>query len=80
MEIINIAQAKSHLSKLIEMALKGKEVVIGKRNVPLVKLLVINPIQKEKRKGGQLKGKIHIMDDFDILPDELKKSFDGFGE
>ncbi len=77
MDIINIAEAKSHLSKLIDMALKGKEIIIGKRNVPLVKLSVINPLQKEKRKGGQLKGKIYISSDFNSLPDDIQSSFDG---
>ncbi len=80
MEIINIAEAKSHLSKLIEMALMGKEVIIGKRNVPLVKLSVINPVQNEKRKGGHLKGKIDIKNDFDLLPDEIKSTFAGLSK
>lgn len=80
MNIINIAEAKSHLSKLIEMALEGKEVIIGKRNKPLVKLSVINPLQLKKRKGGQLKGKIHFSKDFDILPDDIQSGFDGLDE
>jgi len=77
MNIVNIAEAKSHLSKLIEMALSGKEVIIGKRNIPLVKLSVIIPQGDGKRKGGQLKGKIKIDEDFDILPDDIANTFAG---
>ncbi len=80
MNIINIAEAKSHLSKLIEMALSGKDVIIGKRNIPLVKLSVITPPGSGKRKGGQLKGKIKLADDFDILPDDISMPFEGQDE
>ncbi len=42
MNVINIAEAKTHLSKLIELALKGEEVIIGKRNTPLM-----SPLRKQ---------------------------------
>ncbi len=80
MNVINIAEAKTHLSKLIELALKGEEVIIGKRNTPLIKFTVINPQKKEKRKGGRFKGQIHIADDFDVLPDEIQRAFEGLEE
>jgi len=80
MDVINIAEAKSQLSKLINLALKGEEIIIGKRNIPLIKFTVISPPKKEKRKGGQLKGKIHIADDFDVLPDEIQRGFEGLNE
>ena len=80
MDIINVAEAKSQLSKLIDLALQGKEIIIGKRNTPLVKLSVINPVKKEKRIGGQLQGKIHLAKDFDTLPKDISKAFSGLGE
>lgn len=77
MEIINIAEAKAHLSKLIEMAMKGKEVIIGKRNHPLVRLIPLKKHNLKKRKGGYLKGEIHMAPDFDHLPKEIEEAFNG---
>lgn len=60
--IVNLSEAKAKLSKLVDMAFHGEEVIIAKNNLPLVKLVVHNP--KEKRKLGLLKGQIRIPDDF----------------
>lgn len=51
MEIINIGEAKAHLSKLLEMALSGKEVIIGRRNHPLVRLIPLKKISSKNAKG-----------------------------
>ena len=70
MEFVNIHQAKTHFSRLINQALKGEEIVIAKSGVPLVKL---TPYEKKavSRKGGQLKGILIIEDNFDDpLPDK----------
>jgi len=77
MEIVNIHQAKTHFSQLINQALKGEEVVIAKSGVPLIKL---TPYKKKstQRKGGQLKGILIVEDTFDDpLPEETLKSFYG---
>jgi len=77
MEYVNIHEAKTHFSRLINQALKGDEVIIAKSGVPLIKLI---PYEKPKsvRKGGQLKGMLIIEDTFDDpLPDEYLKSFYG---
>ena len=67
MKIANIHEAKSQLSKLIESALAGEEIVIAKAGKPLVKLI---PYQEDKqpRTPGGWEGKVVMSDDFD---DEL---------
>ena len=57
-----IHEAKSSLSRLIQRALRGEEVVIAKRDVPLVRL---SAIKSAKTKLGRFKGKIKIRKDFD---------------
>ena len=60
-----IHQAKTHLSKLIRKALDGEEVIIAKRDKPLVRLEVVRP-KKSKRKLGSGKGLVtYIAPDFD---------------
>ncbi len=75
MEIVNIYQAKTNFSHLINQALKGEEVVIAKRGVPLIKLTLYKR-KSAPRKGGQLKGILIIEDNFDdSLPEGVLKSF-----
>ena len=74
MQIINTHQAKTHLSKILEIVISGKEVYIGKAGKPVAKLVPISKSEK-KRQGGQLKGKISISKDFDTLPKEFTSYF-----
>lgn len=74
MRIANIHEAKSQLSKLIEHALEGEEVIIAKAGQPMVRLVPIRP-QESPRQGGQWKGKVRIADDFDALPDDIADAF-----
>lgn len=60
--IVNVSEAKANLSKLVDMAFHGEEVIIAKNNLPLVELVVHKP--KGKRKFGLLKGQINIPDNF----------------
>ena len=61
---MNIHEAKTHFSKLVNHALKGDEVIIARDGKPLIRLV---PYAKEVpvRHGGQFKGLIEISDDFD---------------
>lgn len=77
MNYVNVHEAKAKLSKLIELALEGKEIIIGKHNKPLVQLKPLSEKRMAKREGGQLKGKIWIADDFDNSSDEIFKLFTG---
>jgi len=73
--IINISEAKANLSKLVDMAYHGEEVIIAKNNLPLVELVVHKP--KAKRKLGLLKGQIDIPDDFMDEDEEINTMFYG---
>lgn len=76
MRATNIYEAKTQLSKLIELALHGEEVVISKSGKPLVRLVPYEDTHVE-RKPGRLKGKIKIAKDFDVLPKEILEAFEG---
>jgi prevent-host-death family protein len=70
----NIHEAKTQLSRLIEAALAGEEVIIQKAGKPAVRLVPIAPVVVE-RKPGTLKGKIWIADDFNDTPQDIIDSF-----
>ncbi len=74
MEITNIHEAKSQLSKLIERAMEGEDVVIARAGTPMVRLVPIRQ-NETPREGGQWKGKIRIADDFDEWPEDLASAF-----
>ena len=73
--IINVSEAKAKLSKLVDMAYRGEEVIIAKNNLPLVKLVPHHP--KAKRKLGLLKGQIKIPDNFLDEDEEINAMFYG---
>jgi prevent-host-death family protein len=72
---VNIQEAKSNLSKLINQVIAGEEVIVAKSGKPVAKIVPIeNPTQN--RKPGSAKGKLIISDDFDApLPDDILKEF-----
>lgn len=80
MKVANIHEAKTTLSKLIEYALAGEEVIISKAGKPIVKLVVYEP-HKEPRTPGSWEGKVVMADDFDDpLPAEILRGFLGESE
>jgi prevent-host-death family protein len=74
MKTVNLHAAKTHLSRLVDEAAAGEDVVIAKAGKPLVRLVPVGP---GKRTGfGDLKGRIAIAGDFDApLPDSLLRAF-----
>jgi len=75
MTIVNIHEAKTHFSKLINQALNGEEVIIARGGHPLIKLIPYEEVLMP-RKGGQLTGMITIAEDFDApLPKEILQYF-----
>ena len=72
MKPVNVAEAKAHLSELIEAALRGEEVVIARRNVPVVKLTVV-AAAKRRPQFGRCKGLIQMADDFDAPLDDFRE-------
>lgn len=61
---MNIHEAKTHFSKILEEVERGEEVVIARAGTPVAKVVPIEP-EPPRRKLGQLKGQISISDDFD---------------
>lgn len=72
---INIYEAKTHFSDLIDRVAKGEEIVISRRGKPVARLA---PMPAGGIKFGVLKGKLTVPADFDApLPPEIQRSFDG---
>jgi prevent-host-death family protein len=73
--VVNVHEAKTQLSRILERVAEGEEIVIAKAGRPVAKLV---PIPSEPRKPGRCKGKIKIGDDFDgPLPESILKGFRG---
>ena len=76
-KIINIHEAKTHLSRIVDEVAAGGEVIIAKAGKPMARLSPITAAVKTK-KLGLLKGKIRVPDDFNApLPGELLAEFEG---
>jgi antitoxin (DNA-binding transcriptional repressor) of toxin-antitoxin stability system len=75
--IVNVSEAKTNLSKLIDLVYHGEEVIIAKNNLPLVDLVIHKP--KGKRKLGVLAGKFELPDDFLEEDEEIQEMFYGDG-
>jgi prevent-host-death family protein len=77
MHIVNIYDAKTRLSELVEEAAAGKDVVIARGGKPVARLTRLHA-PKRKLKFGVLKGKIKVAADFDTpLPKDLLAQFEG---
>ena len=76
MKVTNIHEAKTHLSRLVQRAVDGEEVIIGKAGKPMVKLVPYQPCD-EPRRPGQWRGQIKMADDFDQLAPEIARAFRG---
>ena len=73
MKQYNIAEAKSHFSELVNLALSGEEIVIARDNKPILRLLPVAEARKT-RKPGSAKGQVlSIAPDFDALPTDFKE-------
>lgn len=76
MPTVNIFEAKTQFSKLVQMVEHGQDVVIARAGKPVARLTKIDP-PKRTIVYGLLKGKIHVADDFDApLPDEILAEFE----
>ena len=75
MRVVNMHEAKTHFSKLVDSVIHGHEIVIAMAGKPVARLSPITP--KPKRKFGVLKGKVKISKDFDApLSDEFLDQFE----
>ncbi|MEX2535337.1 MAG: type II toxin-antitoxin system prevent-host-death family antitoxin [Trueperaceae bacterium] len=81
MRVTNISEAKANLSKLVERAIRGEEVVIGKAGKPVAKLVPFDvDNQPRDLDQGIWEGEVRIAEDFDELPDEFLQLFTGVEE
>jgi prevent-host-death family protein len=74
-ETVNMHQAKSSLSRLVERALAGEDVIIARNGQPLVRLVPV-PRTRTPRVPGRGKGKISIGPDFELTEDEITDLFE----
>ena len=74
MRQVNIHEAKTHLSRLLEAVERGEEIIIARSGRPVARLC---PPRKwhSSRRPGSLKGKIRIASDFDQTPDEVVEAY-----
>jgi prevent-host-death family protein len=79
MKTINIHEAKTQLSKLVEEAAKGDSFVIAKAGKPMVRVIALGaPVGKEVKRLGFMAGQITVPDDFDEMGrDEIERIFSG---
>lgn len=69
-KVVNIHEAKTHLSRLIQEALDGEEIVIARGNEPLVRLVLVESARPE-RSLGWAKGQVTMAPDFDAPLDDF---------
>lgn len=79
METINIHDAKTHLSKLVEKAFHGESFVIAKAGKPMVRVTSIDsPEPNQVKRIGFLQGQIQVPDDFNQMgSDKVLEMFEG---
>lgn len=78
MRTVNMHEAKTHLSRLVDAAARGETIIIAKAGKPLVKVTAIDAPEQPKRRLGFYKGPFRIPDDFDTLDaEEIADLFEG---
>jgi prevent-host-death family protein len=76
MKTVNLHAAKTHLSRLVDEAAAGEDVVIAKAGKPMVRLVPVASSPGRRRTFGALKGKVRIAADFDApLPAAIARAF-----
>jgi prevent-host-death family protein len=76
MRTVNIHEAKTHLSRLVDQVASGEEIVLAKAGKPVARLVPLVP-PRQPRKLGVLAGRFRVPDDFDApLPEEVVGSFE----
>ncbi|OWY62349.1 prevent-host-death protein [cyanobacterium TDX16] len=76
--MVNIHEAKTHFSKLVERAEAGEDIVIARAGKPVARLVPFRE-RTGPRRPGAMKGRIRIADDFDQTPEWLVDAFEGEG-
>jgi len=74
MEVVNVHQAKTHLSKLLKVVEQGQEVVIGRSGVPIARLVPWIKPAPSVAAPGAMRGEIVLTDEFDAPLDGLDEA------
>jgi len=74
---VNVYEAKTHLSQLLDRAAAGEEIVIARAGRPIARLVALSDTSSRLRVPGAWRGKVSIADDFDELPAEMDAAFRG---
>ncbi len=75
-ESVNVYEAKTHLSQLLDRAAAGEEIVIARAGRPIARLVALAQPPGRRVPGGW-RGKVSLSPDFDALPDEIAAAFRG---
>lgn len=80
MQIVNIHEAKTHLSRLIQQVVEGESIIIARASKPLVKIVPLSASTENRmRRLGCLAGEISVPDDFDQMGREEIERLFGLG-
>jgi prevent-host-death family protein len=74
---VNVYEAKTHLSQLLDRAAAGEEIVIARAGRPVARLVALNAASSQRRIPGAWRGKVRIAEDFDELSAEIEAAFRG---
>ena len=74
MQQFNIAEAKSHFSILIKLAMMGEDIVIARNNKPLLRLVPVETVRKERKPGSAKAQILYVAPDVNDLPSDFKES------
>jgi prevent-host-death family protein len=72
---VGMHEAKTKLSQLVQRAEAGEDIVIARRGKPVARLVPVARTNSFASAYGALRGRIHIADDFDELPDDIADAF-----
>ena len=76
-ESVNVYEAKTHLSQLLDRAAAGEEIVIARAGRPIARLVALAQPSSPRRLPGGWRGKVSVAPDFDELPAEVEAAFLG---
>jgi prevent-host-death family protein len=76
-ESVNVYEAKTHLSQLLDRAAAGEEIIIARSGRPIARLVALDEPSSHRRTPGGWHGKVSIAPDFDELPVEIEAAFRG---
>jgi prevent-host-death family protein len=72
---VGMHEAKTKLSQLVERAEAGEEIVIARNGKPVARLVPIVRTSSLAEVRGVWRGRVHVAEDFDVLPDDIAEAF-----